>query len=119
MNCENVRPVLSEALDGSLASDAQRHVDVCLRCQAELAHHRRLRRVMLGLSSQVVHPAPSLADAVMARIQLSTNPVLERAERGRRRVAYVAGVVAAVSAGVVGVVVATSRSRKALPIPVA
>ncbi len=36
--------------DGVLSGDAAAHVAQCLRCQAEIANHKRMRRVMRSLA---------------------------------------------------------------------
>jgi len=51
VRCEEVARVLPEAVDGGVAVDPslQRHIESCLRCQADLAQYRR----QLGIVSQV------------------------------------------------------------------
>jgi hypothetical protein len=53
MRCEDVSEALPEIVDGAATADLalRRHVDSCLRCQAELAQYRKLLRTM--------HPPPA------------------------------------------------------------
>ena len=47
MRCDEVTALLPALVDGEPVSlDVQRHVDTCLRCQAELARYRRLLRTL-------------------------------------------------------------------------
>ena len=48
MQCEAIADVLPGVVDGSAALDRsqRRHVEQCLRCQAELAQYRKLLRAM-------------------------------------------------------------------------
>ena len=40
--------------DGVLSADAAAHVAQCLRCQAEIASYKRMRRVMRSLADKFV-----------------------------------------------------------------
>ncbi len=48
MLCEEVTALLPGMVDGDLDADdhAVRHIETCLRCQAELARYRRLLRTL-------------------------------------------------------------------------
>src|SRR3954462_819826 len=54
MQCEDVADVLAEAADGSGLLDraARRHVDRCLRCQAEVVQYRKLLRALHNLRTE-------------------------------------------------------------------
>ena len=60
MQCDQIAEMLSEVADGSrlLERDARRHVDTCLRCQAELVQYRKLLRALHTLRTEVLEPAP-------------------------------------------------------------
>ena len=55
--------LLAEAADGRRCRDrpARRHVERCLRCQAELAQYRKLLRALHTLRTEVLEPAPGPA----------------------------------------------------------
>jgi hypothetical protein len=111
-SCAEVSALLSDAPDGrvSLGGPARRHVDACLRCQAEAATYRRLRRELRALRAEpLAAPADLLADLLEALPE-------GRARRTGRRVAYVGGLAAATAAGVGGVIVLASRTRRRLPL---
>lgn len=83
-----------------------RHVAVCLRCQAELAGYRRVRRHLTDLRSAALSPPPG---AVVATLD-----ALGPAQRGRAYLAAVVGGavgVAGMAAGVTGMVVRHHRRR--------
>jgi hypothetical protein len=114
MTCDEVAAMLSTAPDGqlSLGGAARRHVDGCLRCQAEAVHYRRLRRELRSLRTQSL-PAPQ---GLLGEV-LDALPVGGPRPRGaRRRAAYVGGLAAATAAGVGGVIVLASRTRRRLPL---
>jgi hypothetical protein len=96
------------ALDGAQA----RHVAECLRCQADLAHYRRLRRVMGSMRpDRVAAPSGVVADVVSL-----IDEAIQRRARHRavgRRAAYVSGLAAATAAGVGGVLLLATRRRPA------
>ncbi len=98
-----------------LAPSVRRHVDQCLRCQAEAAQQRKLARAFEGLGQDVLVPPAGLVDEVLL--------ALDEAEREARvldhvrhhRAAYLGGLAAGVAsvAGVAGAIV-LARSRRAV-----
>ena len=62
MRCEDVADHLDAAADGSLALEKaeRRHVEQCLRCQAELVQYRKVLRAMRALRTEVLEPADGL-----------------------------------------------------------
>jgi uncharacterized membrane protein YccC len=117
VTCEQVADELSGAADGtvSLSASARRHVETCLRCQAEAAQYRKLLRALRGLRGQLVEPAPGLLAELLDSLESGDR----RAVRSRltgRRAAYVGGLAAATAAGVGGALVLASRTRRRLPL---
>ena len=47
---------------------SQRHVETCLRCQAELARYRRLLRTLALLRTRYVEPTPGLLGETLAAL---------------------------------------------------
>jgi anti-sigma factor RsiW len=114
MQCEDVAAFLPGYVDGVDTPDeaVARHVETCLRCQAELARYRRLLRTLQLLRSHVVEPAPGLLGETLAALDQAA----ERKVRNlltSRRLAY-AGAIGgtAVAAGATAaVLIARSRRR--------
>lgn len=117
MQCDEMVHELAGVADGSLRMrrHQRRHVEHCLRCQAELAHYRKLLRSLRSLRSEVIAPAPGLLADILAGLE-GVSIAQERAIRSllsTRRVAYVGGIAAATAAGAVSAIVLTTRTRRA------
>jgi hypothetical protein len=116
MQCEQLAEVLADAADGSVLLDAasRRHVEQCLRCQAELVQYRKLLRSLRALRLQVLEPAPGLVPEILAYIEEAGERRALRELIDGRRVAYLGGLAAATAAGVGGAIVIASRSKRRL-----
>lgn len=115
--CEDVSARLSDVAEGAAALDGQerRHVDHCLRCQAELVQYRKLLRALRALRVQVIEPAPGLLPDLLAAIEEAGERRALRDLLDGRRVAYLGGLAAAATAaGVGGALVIANRSRRRL-----
>ena len=109
MQCDQIRELLAGAVDeaGALDTAASRHVGSCLRCQAELAHYRRLLRTLRALRDEPVSMPADLQALILARLDAGA-----RTPPWARRVAY-AGALAAPAAGAAGAIaLVASRSRR-------
>ncbi len=97
-----------------LAAPARRHAESCLRCQAELASYRKLKRSLAGLRSVALDTDDRFVDDLLSSIR-PTAPV-HSLQRGSRRRAYLGGVAAALTAASAGAVVLVARltARSAL-----
>jgi len=117
--CHEVSGRFPAIIDGSeaLDRDAQRHIDSCLRCQAELAQYRRVLRTLRSLRTDVLEPTPGLLASVLNSVGETGERHAIRSLVTGRRVAYISGLAAtAAGAGAAAVVLATRsrRSRLAL-----
>jgi hypothetical protein len=119
MFCDEMVPELAAMADGSvrLRRQQRRHVEQCLRCQADLAQYRKLLRALRSLRSEVVPPAPGLLSDILNGLDgISVDPErLMRTWLSGRRVAYIGGIAAATAAaaGAVSAIVLTTRTRRA------
>ncbi len=70
MRCDQVAEQLSSAAEGSVLLDgaARRHVEHCLRCQAELVQYRKLLRALHAMRTEVLQPAPGLLPEILAAL---------------------------------------------------
>ena len=99
---------------GALDRAARRHVQGCLRCQADLVQHRRILRTLRAMRAELLEPAPGLLADVLAALESGHGGQAARiAVSGRRRVAYIGGIAAATAAGAAGALVVASRNRRA------
>jgi hypothetical protein len=109
--------LLPEAVDGDtpVALPVQRHVESCLRCQAELARYRRMLRGLQLLRTQYLEPAPGvLSQTLVALGEASERRAIRSLLTGKRAayVGAVGGALAAAGATTAAVLVARSRARR-------
>ena len=116
MRCDDVIETLGEIADGHLVADAgvRRHVESCLRCQAELVQYRKLLRALRQLRTEVLEPAPGTLTGLLASLEAAGERGAIRSMLTGRRGAYVGGIaVATAAAGAAGaIVLASRRGRK-------
>lgn len=115
MQCDDIIDDLAGSADGAtpLARAERRHVEHCLRCQAELAQYRKLLRAMQSLRTERVPVPDSLLSDVLVHLEEMGERSAVRAALSGRRVAYLGGIAAATAAAGAGaVIVLTSRGRK-------
>jgi hypothetical protein len=115
MRCDDVARILPEAVDRGVAVDpaVQRHIETCLRCQAELARYRKMLRGLQLLRTRYLEPAPGLLAQTLAALEEVGEREARRAILNGRRLAY-AGAIggAAVAAGTAATVMLVHRSRR-------
>jgi hypothetical protein len=117
MRCEDVTDVLAEAADGTPVQDraTRRHVERCLRCQADLVQYRKLLRALHNLRTEVLEPAPGLLSDILANLEAAGERRAVRSMLTGRRWAYAGGIAAAATAGAAGAILYASRARKLKP----
>ena len=114
--CEEVAELLPGIIDGTYRADrrVRRHVESCLRCQAELVQYRKLLRALHVLRTDILEPSPGLLSSVLANLEEVGERGAIRSLIAGRRAAYVGGLaVATAAAGAAGTVVLISRARRA------
>ncbi len=109
IDCGSLSLRLADASErpAGLGSSARVHVESCLRCQAELASYRKLRRSLGGLRSVEVEVDARFVEELLSQFRPSA--VVHPLRRGPRRRAYVGGVVAAMTAAGAGAMVLAVR----------
>jgi len=112
--CDDLARELSGVADGShqLSRHGRRHVEQCLRCQADLVQYRRLLRTLRALRTDVLEPAPGLLAEIFANLEHAGERHAIRGVLHGRRAAYVGGIAAAATAGAAGAIVLAARSRR-------
>lgn len=113
MQCDDVSEFLPGILERGEPADrrVQRHVETCLRCQAELVQYRRLLRAMHLLRTEVLEPAPGVLTDILAHLEAAGERRAIRSILTGRNVAYAGGIAAATAASAAGAVVLVNRAR--------
>ena len=111
--CEEIADLLPGIVDGGQAADARvtRHVESCLRCQAELVQYRRLLKTLHTLRTEVLEPAPGLLTDILAGLEAAGERRAIRSLLSGRTAAYAGGIAAATAAGALGAVLLAHRVR--------
>jgi hypothetical protein len=114
MQCDELANQLAEVADGTmlLGRIERRHVERCLRCQAELVQYRRLLKAMRTLRTEVLEPAPGLLADVLATIEETGERHAIRSLIRGRKAAYVGGIAVAGAGAAAGAILLAARSRK-------
>jgi len=117
MRCEDLSEALAGVAEGGELADrrARRHVEGCLRCQAELAQHRKLLKALRTLRTEVLTPAPGLVAEVLASLEEAGERAAVRSLLQGRRVAYLIALGVAGSAAITGAGVAVLMARRSRP----
>jgi hypothetical protein len=115
VRCDQLADLLAEvaSTEAQLAPAERRHVEHCLRCQAELVQYRKLLRAMRAMRTEVLEPAPGLLAEVLAGLEEAGERHAIRAILSGRRVAYLGGLAAATAAAGVGSALIVARRRRA------
>jgi hypothetical protein len=118
VRCDDVALLLPEAVDGDapVALPVQRHVESCLRCQAELARYRRMLRSLQLLRTQYLEPAPGVLSQTLAAIGEASEQRAIRSLLSGRRLAYagaVGGALAAATATTAAALLLARAKRRA------
>ncbi len=92
-----IADLLAGVADGSPLLDrgARRHVESCLRCQADLVQYRKLLRALHHLRTEVLEPAPGLLPEILATLEAAGERHALRSMLTGRRLAYAGGIAAA------------------------
>ena len=95
-----------------LGRDERRHVERCLRCQAELVQYRKLLRAMRTMRTEVLEPAPGMLADILANVAGAGERRAIRSMIAGHRTAYLGGLAAATAAGAAGALVFAARTRR-------
>jgi hypothetical protein len=120
MRCDDVAALLPGAVESGAMVElsVQRHIETCLRCQAELARYRKMLRGLQLLRTRYLEPTPGLLAQTLTAIEVAGERRAVRSILSGRRLAY-AGAIggAAVAAGAAATAVIVHRARRrAVPV---
>ncbi len=121
MQCDDVVRMLPEAIEHGFAVNlpAQRHIESCLRCQAEVVRYRRMLRGLQMLRTRYLEPSPGLLTQTLAALGEAGERQAVRSLVSGKRVAYVGAIGGATlcAAGAATAAVLVRRSkRRAMPV---
>jgi anti-sigma factor RsiW len=120
VSCDDVAALLAGVVDGTSEVDRaqRRHVEQCLRCQAELARYRKLLRTMRSLRTATDGAPHGLLVEILEHVGEAGERSAIRAALTGRRVAYLGGIAAAATAAGAGaaIVIVTRGRRGRLPL---
>ena len=114
LTCQAVAEALPAIVDAWAVADLdiRRHVEACLRCQAELAQHRKLLKALHQLRTEVLEPAPGLITDILVNLEAAGERRAMRFLLTGRRAAYVGGIAGGIAAAAgAGAIVLATRAR--------
>jgi len=115
MRCDELSELLASSPDVSDIADrrARKHVEGCLRCQAEVAQYRKLLKALRSLREELVATPHGLVGDILVRLEEAGERTAVRSLLAGRRAAYVGGLaVATAAAGAGAAVLLVSRNRR-------
>jgi anti-sigma factor RsiW len=110
--------MLPETVEGTPVDlTMQKHIESCLRCQAELARYRRMLRALQQLRTRFLEPSPSLLAQTLAALEEAGERHAVRSLLSGRRLAYagaIGGAALATAGTAAALILARSRRRTAV-----
>jgi len=117
MQCEEVAEILAATAGTEQLPDrrARKHVDTCLRCQAEVVQYRKLLKALHALREDMVATPHGLVTDIFVKLETAGERAAVRSLISGRRAAYVGGIaVATAAAGAGAAVLLVNRSKRRL-----
>jgi hypothetical protein len=112
MQCEEIADQLAASAGAELSDRrARKHVETCLRCQAEVVQYRKLLRALHSLREDLVATPHGLVADIFVKLEAAGERQAVRSLINGRRVAYVGGIAVATAAAGAGAVLLASRRR--------
>ena len=111
--CDEIAVLLPQVVDSAepVALPVQRHVESCLRCQAELVQYRKLLKALHLLRTEVLEPAPGLLTDILAGLEAAGERRALRSLLNGRNAAYAGGTAAALAAAGAAAAILLARRR--------
>jgi hypothetical protein len=113
--CDEIADKLAAAGDiaGLTERRDRKHVETCLRCQAEAAQYRKLLKALHSLREDLVATPHGLVADIFVKLETAGERQAVRSLLNGRRAAYVGGIaVATAAAGAGAAVLLVNRSRR-------
>lgn len=123
MRCDRLAGSLSEIAHGEVTPKprVERHINQCLRCQAELSQHRRIRHSMQATRHSEFNVPRALrndlARAIAALDSATAAVNAQNKSEANKWVVPVAVMTAVGAAGAAGAIVFATRTKRRIPLP--
>jgi anti-sigma factor RsiW len=114
MQCDDVADLLASGVDVTDLADrrARKHIEGCLRCQAEVAQYRKLLKALRSLREDLVATPHGLVGDILVKLETAGERAAVRSLVRGRRAAYVGGIAVATAAAGAGAAVLVLRGRR-------
>lgn len=115
MLCDEIADLLAGSPDVHELSDrrARKHVESCLRCQAEVAQYRKLLKALHSLREELVATPTGLVGDILVRLEEAGERRAVRSLVSGRRTAYLGGIAVATAAGAGAALILATRKARA------
>jgi hypothetical protein len=117
MQCDEVADILAATAGTEHLPDrrVRKHVETCLRCQAEVVQYRKLLKALHALREDMVATPHGLVTDIFVKLETVGERAAVRSLISGRRAAYVGGIaVATAAAGAGAAVLLVNRSKERL-----
>lgn len=113
MQCDSAAAAVASLVAGEDPSSRRQaqHVATCLRCQAEVARGRRVRRSLGELRNAMVHPDPELLSGLLLAVSRAAAEEADRSRSRARRLVYLAAAATAAGGAAGGIAIAAVKRR--------
>jgi hypothetical protein len=113
--CEEIADVLAASADLAELTDrrARKHVETCLRCQAEVVQYRKLLKALHGMREDLIATPHGLVGDIFVKLETVGELAAVRSLLNGRKAAYVGGIAVATAAASAGAaVLLVNRSKR-------
>jgi hypothetical protein len=114
MQCEEIADLLAADADIAELRDrrARKHVETCLRCQAEVVQYRKLLKALHSLREDLVATPHGLVADIFVKLEAAGERAAVRSLVRGRKAAYVGGIAVATAAAGAGAAVLLVNRRR-------
>ena len=114
MLCDEIADQLAASADVDTIGDrrTRKHVETCLRCQAEVVQYRKLLKALHALREDLVATPHGLVTDIFVKLETAGERAAVRSLLAGRRAAYVGGIAVATAAAGAGAAVLLVNRRR-------
>jgi anti-sigma factor RsiW len=114
MLCDEIADQLAANADVETITDrkTRKHVETCLRCQAEVVQYRKLLKALHALREDMVATPHGLVTDIFVKLEAAGERAAVRSLISGKRAAYVGGIAVATAAAGAGAAVLLVNRRR-------